>query len=154
QLCVEWEAAANKALALGVRTVLLRTGVVLDKAGGALQEMARPFRLAGFSGPIGSGKQYVSWIHHADMTGLILLALDNPAASGPLNATAPDPVTNKTLTKTIGHVLHRPACVPTPAFAIKLMLGEVAEVVTHGQRVLPRKAEKLGYAFKFPSLDA
>lgn len=153
-LCVDWEAAANKAVALGVRTVLLRTGVVLDKAGGALQEMARPFRMAGFSGPIGSGKQYVSWIHHADMVGLVLLAIDNAAASGPLNATAPNPVTNKTLTKAMGQVLHRPACVPTPAFVIKLMLGEVAEVVTRGQRVLPKKAEKLGYSFKFPSLEA
>jgi uncharacterized protein (TIGR01777 family) len=154
ELCVEWEAAANKAASLGIRTVQLRTGVVLDKAGGALQEMAKPFRMAGFSGPIGSGKQYVSWIHQADMVGLILLAIDNPAASGPMNATAPNPVTNKEMTKAIGRVLNRPAFVPTPAFAIRLMLGEVAEVVTHGQRVLPKKAEKLGYAFKFPTLDA
>lgn len=154
ELCVEWEAAANKAAPLGVRTVLLRTGVVLDKAGGALQEMARPFRMAGFSGPIGSGKQYVSWIHQADMVGLILLAIDNPAARGPMNATAPNPATNKEMTKAIGRVLNRPAFVPTPAFAIRLMLGEVADVVTHGQRVLPKKAEKLGYTFKFPTLDA
>lgn len=154
ELCVEWEAAANKAVPLGVRTVLLRTGVVLDRAGGALQEMAKPFRLAGFSGPIGSGRQYVSWIHQADMVGLILLAIDNPAASGPLNATAPNPVTNKEITRAIGRVLHRPAWVPTPALAIRLMLGEVADVVTRGQRVLPKKAEKLGYAFKFPTVDA
>jgi uncharacterized protein (TIGR01777 family) len=154
ELCVDWESAANPAASAGMRTVLLRTGVVLDKAGGALQEMARPFRMAGFSGPIGSGKQYVSWIHQADMVGLILLAIDNSAVSGPMNATAPNPATNKEMTKAMGRVLNRPACVPTPAFAIRLMLGEVAEVVTRGQRVLPMKAEKLGYAFKFPSLDA
>jgi uncharacterized protein (TIGR01777 family) len=154
QLCVEWEAEATKAVALGVRTVLLRTGVVLDNAGGALQEMAKPFRMAGFSGPIGSGKQYVSWIHQADMVGLILLAIDNPAASGPMNATSPNPVTNKEMTRAIGRIFDRPAWAPTPAFVIRLMLGEVAEVVTRGQRVLPRKSEKLGYAFKFPTLDA
>ena len=153
-LCVEWEAAANQAKALGVRTVLLRTGVVLDPAGGALQEMAKPFRMAGFGGPIGNGRQYVSWIHHVDMVGLILLALDNPRAEGPLNATAPNPATNKEMTRAIGRLLNRPAFLPTPGFAIKLLLGEVAEVVTRGQRVLPKKAEKLGYSFKFPSLEA
>jgi uncharacterized protein (TIGR01777 family) len=153
-LCVEWEDAAKKAKSLGVRTVLLRTGVVLDKAGGALQEMAKPFRMAGFSGPIGSGRQYVSWIHHADMVGLILLAIDNPAAEGPMNATGPNPATNKEMTKAIGRALQRPAFVPTSAFAIRLLLGGVAEVVTHGQRVFPKKAEKLGYVFKYPALEA
>jgi uncharacterized protein len=154
QLCVEWENAANKDNDLGVRTVLLRTGVVLDKEGGALQEMARPFRMLGFGGPIGSGKQYVSWIHQADMVGLILFAADNASAEGPMNATAPNPVTNKEMTRAIGRLLQRPACAPTPAFAIRMLLGEVAEVVTRGQRVLPRKAQTLGYAFKFPTLDA
>ncbi len=154
ELCVEWETAANKAKNLGVRTVLVRTGVVLDKAGGALQELAKPFRLAGFGGPIGSGRQYVSWIHHADMVGLILLAIDNSAAEGPLNATAPNPATNKAMTKAIGKLLNRPAFVPTPAFAIRMLLGGVAEVVTRGQRVFPKKAEKLGYVFKYPALEA
>jgi uncharacterized protein len=152
-LCVEWESAANSAKSLGVRTVLLRTGVVLDKDGGALREMARPFTMLGFSGPIGSGRQYVSWIHQVDMVGIILLAIDNPAAEGPMNATAPNPATNKEMTRAIGRLLHRPAFVPTPALAIRVLLGEVAEVVTRGQRVFPKKAEKLGYSFKFPSLE-
>jgi uncharacterized protein (TIGR01777 family) len=154
KLCVEWEEAANKARDLGVRTVLLRTGVVLDKQGGALKEMARPFKQFGFGGPIGSGKQYVSWIHQADMVGLILLAVDNAAANGPMNATAPNPVTNKEMTKTIGRLLHRPAFAPVPAFVLRLMLGDVADVVTRGQRVFPRKAQSLGYNFQFPTLAA
>jgi uncharacterized protein len=153
QLCVDWEEAANKARNLGIRTVLLRTGVVLDKDGGALHEMARPFKTFGFGGPIGSGRQYVSWIHEADMVGLILLAVDNPAANGPLNATAPNPVTNKEMTRALGRMLHRPAFAPAPAFMLRLMLGEVADVVTGGQRVLPRKAQTLGYNFKFPTLE-
>ncbi len=154
QLCVEWEEAANKAKSLGIRTVLLRTGVVLDKDGGALQEMSRPFKTFGFGGPIGSGRQYVSWIHEADQVGLILLALDNPAANGPLNATAPNPVTNKEMTLALGHALNRPAFAPAPAFMLRVMLGEVADIVTRGQRVLPRKAQTLGYSFKFPTLEA
>jgi uncharacterized protein len=155
KLCVEWEHAANQAKTLGIRTTLLRTGVVLDKAGGALQEMAKPFRMMGFGGPIGSGRQYVSWIHHADMVGLILLAIDNAAADGPLNATAPNPATNKEMTRAIAKVLHRPAIAPAvPAFVLRLMLGEVADVVTRGQRVFPKKAQQLGYAFKFPTLEA
>ncbi len=153
QLCVEWENAANQAKSLGVRTVLVRTGVVLDRSGGALQEMARPFRMAGFGGPIGSGRQYVSWIHQADMTGLLLLAIDNSSAEGPLNGTAPNPVTNKEMTRAIGRLLQRPACAPAPAFVIRMALGEVAEVVTRGQRVLPRKAQSLGYAFQFSDLE-
>ena len=155
KLCVEWEDAANKAKALGVRTTLLRTGVVLDKNGGALQEMAKPFRMMGFGGPIGSGRQYVSWIHHEDMVGIILLAIDNPAAEGPLNATAPNPATNKEMTRAIGRVLHRPAIASAvPAFVLRMMLGEVADVVTRGQRVFPKKAQQLGYSFKFPTLEA
>ena len=155
KLCVEWEDAANKAKALGIRTALLRTGVVLDKNGGALQEMAKPFRMMGFGGPIGSGRQYVSWIHHADIVGLILLAIDNPAVDGPLNATAPNPATNKEMTRAIGKVLHRPAIAPAaPAFVLRMVLGEVADVVTRGQRVFPKKAQQLGYSFKFPTLEA
>jgi uncharacterized protein (TIGR01777 family) len=136
-----------------VRTVLLRTGVVLDRDGGALQEMTRPFKMFGFGGPIGSGRQYVSWIHADDMVGLILLAIDNAAAVGPLNATAPNPVTNKEMTRAIGRILHRPAFAPAPAFVLRLALGEVASVVTRGQRVLPAKAQGLGYGFQFPTLE-
>ena len=154
KLCVDWEAAAARAKPLGIRVVMVRTGVVFDRHGGALQEMIKPFVMLGFSGPLGSGRQFVSWIHHEDMTGILLMAIDNAAVEGPLNATAPQPVTNKELTKAQGEILQRPAWVPTPAFAVRLMLGEVAEVVTKGQRVMPEKALALGYAFRFPEVKA
>jgi uncharacterized protein (TIGR01777 family) len=150
-LCVEWEAEANKAADLGARVVLLRTGVVLDQRGGALKQMLLPFKLF-LGGKVGGGRQWVSWIHHADEVGLILWALDNAFVSGPLNATAPNPVTNAALAQALGRALGRPSFVPTPAFAVRTMLGEVAQLVTQGQRVLPRKALDLGYEFKFPDI--
>jgi uncharacterized protein len=152
RLCVDWEAAAHRAKDFGVRVVVLRVGVVFDSAGGALQEMVKPFRLLGFSGPIGSGRHYVSWIHHQDLTGIILLALDNAMAEGPINGTAPNPATNRDLVRAQGQILDRAAFLATPALAIRLMLGEVAQLVTVGQCVLPRKALTLGYAFHFPTL--
>jgi uncharacterized protein (TIGR01777 family) len=151
QLCVDWEKAAQAAAA-GIRTVLIRTGVVLDSEGGALRKMLTPFKLF-VGGPIGSGKQYVSWIHHEDMTALLLFALDQAAASGPLNATAPHPVTNKELARAIGRTLHRPSFMPTPGFMLRVVLGPVAGLITKGQRVLPAKALSLGFRFKFPNLD-
>lgn len=150
-LCEEWESAARQAEPLGVRVVLVRTGVVLDRRAGALQKMLLPFRLCA-GGPIGSGKQWVSWIHHADETGLILFALDNAGLAGPLNATAPNPVTNAQLGKALGQALGRPSFMPTPAFALRAMLGEVAQLVTEGQRVLPKKALEAGYVFRFPEI--
>jgi hypothetical protein len=153
RVCVEWESGAAAATAAGVRVVLLRTGVVLDRAGGALKQLWTPFRL-GVGGPVGSGKQYMSWIHHADEVGIILLALDRPDAAGPVNATAPRPVTNREFGKALGRALGRPAVLPTPAVALRLMLGEVAGLVTAGQRVLPRKAEALGYQFQYPDIDS
>lgn len=153
RVCVDWEAATEPAKTAGVRVALLRTGVVLDRAGGALKQLWLPFKL-GVGGPVGSGKQFMSWIHHADEVGLILLGLDHPDAAGPLNATAPRPVTNKQFGRALGRALGRPAVLPTPALALRLMLGEVAGVVTTGQRVLPRMAEALGYRFRYHDIDA
>jgi uncharacterized protein (TIGR01777 family) len=153
RLCIEWENAAQAAESAGIRVARIRTGIVLDRTGGALAQMLTPFRFF-VGGPIGAGKQWMSWIHHADMIGILLLALDHAGASGPLNATAPQPVTNKEFSRSLGRALHRPAFLPTPAFALRLMLGEAAQLVTTGQRVLPKKALALGYSFRFATLDA
>jgi uncharacterized protein (TIGR01777 family) len=152
RLCVDWEKAARAAEAHGVRTVIVRIGVVLDRAGGALKQMLTPFKFFA-GGPVGSGRQYVSWIHHDDLVGLILLALDNAEASGPMNGTAPQPVTNKQFAKALGRALGRPSFLPTPKFALRVMLGPVAMLVTTGQRVLPKRALGLGYAFRFPEIE-
>jgi uncharacterized protein (TIGR01777 family) len=152
RVCVEWEAAARAAEPLGVRVSVVRIGVVLDREGGALRQMLTPFRM-GMGGPVGGGKQWVSWVHHADATGILRLALDNPEARGPINALAPGPVTNREFARALGRALGRPALVSTPAFALRLMLGEVAEAVLTGQRVRPQRAAALGYGFHFPDLD-
>lgn len=150
--CVEWESAAKPVEALGVRLVLLRTGVVLDADGGALVQMVRPFRKF-VGGPVGSGRQWLSWIHWADQVGLILFALDNPAVVGPLNACAPEPATNRDFSKALGRVLHRPSFMKAPGFMLRLVLGEVADLVRKGQRAVPQKAEALGYKFRFPEAE-
>jgi uncharacterized protein (TIGR01777 family) len=152
-LCVQWEKATQPAEAAGVRTARVRIGVVLDKEGGALAQMLTPFKLF-VGGPVGSGRQWLSWVHHADMVGLLLLALDNPGTSGPLNGTAPHPVTNRDFARALGRALGRPSFLPTPGFALRLALGEVADVVLTGQRVLPARAQALGYTFQFPTVDA
>jgi uncharacterized protein (TIGR01777 family) len=153
RVCVEWEEAARKAESAGVRVVIMRIGVVLDSKGGALSKMLMPFKLF-VGGPVGDGRQVMSWIHHDDLVGEILFALDNDKVAGPMNATAPTPVSNKVFSNALGRVLHRPALVPTPAFALRLALGEVADVVTKGQRVLPKKATEMGYQFKYTNIDA
>jgi uncharacterized protein len=153
KVCVDWEKAAQVAFIHDVRVVFLRTGVVLDKNGGALAKMLPPFKM-GVGGPIGSGKQVMSWIHIEDEVGLILFALDHPEINGPLNATAPNPVTNKQFGNALGKVLGRPSFMPTPAFALRVMLGESAQIITTGQRVLPKKALAAGYAFKFTEVEA
>jgi uncharacterized protein (TIGR01777 family) len=156
-ICVEWEKAARAAEPHGIRVAMVRIGVVLDKEGGALAKLLTPFKF-GVGGPIGwtprSGQQVMSWIHNMDMVGILLLALDNPNAVGPINGTAPQPVTNREFSKALGRALHRPAVVPTPPPALRALLGEVAQIVAEGQRVLPKKALALGYQFHFPSLDA
>ena len=153
QLCVAWEQAARKASEQGVRVAILRVGVVLDPTGGALKKMLLPFKWF-MGGKIGSGRQFVSWIHHADLVGIILLLLDQAAAAGPVNATAPNPVTNQEFAKALGRALHRPSFMPTPAFMLRLFLGQVANVITKGQKVLPKKALDLGYQFQFPTMES
>jgi uncharacterized protein len=154
EVCKAWENAARAAEASGVRTVRVRIGVVLDKEGGALKQMMMPFKMF-MGGPVGlDGRQYVSWIHHDDMVGLLLLALDYAPCQGPMNATAPNPVTNKEFSRALGRALHRPSFMPTPKLMLRLALGKVASVVTNGQRVLPKRALGLGYAFKFPEIGA
>jgi len=153
KLCSEWEESAKRAEASGIRVVLTRIGVVLDKRGGGLATMLTPFKLF-IGGPAGSGKQVMSWIHHADMVGLLLFALDKQAIRGPMNATAPQPVTNSEFSKALGKTLGRPSFMPVPAFALKLRFGQVSEVVLTGQRVIPRVALDNGYTFQFPTIEA
>jgi uncharacterized protein (TIGR01777 family) len=152
KVCVEWEQAARAAELDGVRVALMRIGVVLDKAGGALAQMLTPFKL-GLGGPVGSGRQWMSWIHHEDLVGLFVLALNKREASGPINGTAPNPVTNKEFAKALGRALHRPAFMPLPGFVLRVMKGKVADVVVKGQRVLPQRALALGYSFRFLKID-
>jgi uncharacterized protein (TIGR01777 family) len=151
-ICMGWEKAAREVEGSGVRLAVIRVGVVLDKEGGALKKMLTPFKMFA-GGPVGSGKQYVSWIHHADLIGLFLLALDNAEARGPINGTAPQPVTNKQLAKALGKVLHRPSILRTPKFMLRVVLGQVATLITTGQRVLPRKAMQLGYSFQYADIE-
>jgi uncharacterized protein (TIGR01777 family) len=152
RVCVEWEAAATGAAELGVRVVTVRTGMVLDGTGGALARMLPPFKL-GVGGPVAGGRQYVSWIHGDDIAGIYLAGLDGGDWSGPVNATAPEPVTNRELSKALGRVLRRPAIAPVPALALRVLYGGMAEIVTEGQRVAPKRALELGYSFAHPELD-
>ncbi len=135
-----------------MRVVLNRTGVVLADSGGALAKML-PFFKAGIGGPVAGGRQYVPWIHLDDVVGAILFELDTPAASGPVNLTAPEPATNAELSKALGRALHRPAFAPVPALAVKALYGQMAEIVITGQRAVPAKLTELGYEFKQPDLD-
>lgn len=147
-----WEAEAAAAEKLGLRVVRVRTGVVLDRAGGALAKMLPPFR-AGIGGPVAGGRQYMPWIHLDDLVGIYLAALDGDDWSGAVNASAPEPVPNRVFSKALGRALHRPAVAPVPAFALKVLYGEMAEIVTTGQRAIPTRATELGYAFLHPDLD-
>ena len=151
RLCVEWETEANKAAQHGLRVVLLRTGIVLGRGGGALAKMVPPFKFFA-GGPLGSGKQWMPWIHMEDEVGLILFALENGSASGPLNATAPNPVMMREFCSTLGGVLGRPSWAPVPAFALKALLGEMADMLLTGQRAVPERAQRLGYKFRYPNL--
>jgi uncharacterized protein (TIGR01777 family) len=152
ELCKEWEQAALPPTSVA-RVVLLRTGVVLGRAGGALPELARPFRFFA-GGPIGSGRQTVSWIHLDDWVQMTMWAMTNAAVEGPLNLTAPNPVSNAELARLLGRALHRPSFLRAPAFALRLLLGEMADAaILNGQRVLPAKALALGYRFRYERLD-
>lgn len=150
QVCVEWERAAEPVRASGVRLAIMRVGIVLDKEGGALAQMLPPFRL-GIGGPVGSGQQWMSWIHHRDLVRLYLHAIDHETASGPINGVAPEPVRNREFSHELARAIHRPCILWVPAFALKLRFGEAAEVILGGQRVLPRAAEKLGFRFEYPT---
>ncbi|MGH8104613.1 MAG: TIGR01777 family oxidoreductase [bacterium] len=150
--CVEWESASRAAEPLGVRVVAVRTGIVLDPQIGALKAMLLPFRL-GLGGPLGSGRQWMSWVHIDDVIGIFLHALEIESVTGALNATAPNPVRNLEFTKALGKVLHRPAFLAAPAFALKLFFGEFSCFLLSGQRVLPERTQQSGYAFKHSDLD-
>jgi uncharacterized protein len=147
-----WEAEALAAEQIGLRVVRVRTGVVLDRSGGALAKMLPPFR-AGIGGPVAGGRQYLPWIHLDDLVGIYLAALDDPAWSGAINASAPEPVTNRDFSKALGRALHRPAVAPVPAFALRILYGDMAEIITTGQRAVPKRALELGYTFRHPDLD-
>lgn len=151
-LCARWEDIALNAQSEQTRVCLLRTGVVLAKEGGALAKMKLPFKL-GVGGPIGSGKQYLSWIHIDDMINAIFWLIDHPALSGPFNMVAPYAVRNEQFAATLGRVMHRPAFMRTPASAIKLMMGESAVLVLGGQHVLPKRLEASGYRFRWYDLE-
>jgi uncharacterized protein (TIGR01777 family) len=152
-VCEAWERAAAAAAELGMRVVTLRTGVLLDRADGALARMLPPFRL-GVGGPVAGGRQYLSWIAPDDLVRLYLAALDDPDWSGPVNATAPEPVTNRELAQALGRVLHRPAVLPVPALALQALYGEMASVVTTGQRAVPARALERGFEFRHIEIDA
>ena len=150
-LCQEWEAAASDAHVS--RLALVRTGIVLDRKGGALPKMLPPFQMFA-GGPIGSGRQYMPWIHKQDWVRLVAWILQNDGASGPVNATAPTPVTNVEFSKALGHALRRPSVMPAPAFALRIALGEMADaLLLSGQRALPVRATGLGFSFRFTHID-
>jgi uncharacterized protein (TIGR01777 family) len=151
-LCVDWEAEARKAERDGVRLAIVRTGIVIERGGGALAEMMLPFRFFA-GGPMGSGRQYMPWIHRLDWIEMVRWIVQTREAEGPLNATAPHPVTNREFAKALGRALHRPALLPAPSFALKLALGEFANYVVTGQRAIPAKAIELGYHFRYPEID-
>jgi uncharacterized protein (TIGR01777 family) len=150
-VCVAWEAETQAAAAHGLRVVLLRTGLVLGRDGGALQALLLPFKL-GAGGPLGSGRQWWPWVHIDDVTGTVLHALSS-AVEGPVNVTAPEPVRQVDLARALGGALHRPALLPVPAFALRLALGEVATELLYSRRALPERLAASGYRFKQPGLD-
>jgi uncharacterized protein (TIGR01777 family) len=152
EVCRDWEAEAGRAAERGTRVVQLRSGIVLGPRGGALARMIPPFKMF-LGGPLGDGRQWMSWIHIDDLVGIILHAIRTASLSGPVNATAPAPVTNAEFSRALGKAMGRPAAIPTPAAALRLLLGEFADVLLTGQRVIPRKAEASGYRFRFPQLE-
>jgi uncharacterized protein (TIGR01777 family) len=135
-----------------MRVAIVRTGIVLDPSGGALAKMLPPFK-AGVGGPVAGGRQWMPWIHVDDLVGLYLAALDREDWSGPINGTAPTPVANKDFSKALGRALRRPALAPVPALALRALYGEMAEIVTTGQRAVPQRALALGHAYAHPDLD-
>jgi uncharacterized protein (TIGR01777 family) len=153
QVAVAWESATEPVETLGVRRAIIRTGVVLSKKGGALPQMLLPFKLFA-GGPIGSGRQWFPWIHIADEVSAIRFLIENRQASGAFNLSAPNPLTNAEFGRVVGRVMGRPAFMPAPAFALRLVFGEMATVLLDGQRQVPKRLLELGFAFRFPSAQA
>jgi uncharacterized protein (TIGR01777 family) len=152
-VCEDWEAEARRAESGSTRVVTLRSGVVLERSGGALPKMVTPFRFFA-GGPMGSGRQYVSWIHRIDWVELVRWIVETPAATGPINATAPEPVPNREFARALGRALRRPSLLPVPGIALKLAFGEMAEpLLLTGQRVLPARAQAMGFHFRYPEVD-
>ncbi len=151
EVCVAWEREALAAEQLGVRTVTARTGIVLGAGGGALAKMLTPFRL-GAGGPLGNGKQWMPWVHVADLARLYVHAADTPSINGPMNAVAPHPVRNSEFTKALGRQLHRPAFMPAPYIGLRLLFGEFAQVLFASQRVIPKVALDTGFVFQYPDI--
>ncbi len=153
EVCKTWEREARKVERTSVRLSIIRFGIVLGRLDGALKQMLLPFKLFA-GGPLGSGQQWMQWIHLDDAVGIIRFALENENVSGVLNATSPNQVTNKEFSKVLGEVLRRPAFLPAPAFALRLMFGEMADVLLlNGQIVLPERTLELGYRFQYPDLE-
>ena len=153
KVCFDWEASTVPLVQMGIRRPVLRTGVVLSTEGGAFPKMMLPFKFFA-GGPIGSGKQWLPWIHLEDEVRAIQFLLNHESATGPFNLAAPTPVTNKEFGKTLGKVMERPALAPAPAFVMKTVFGEMSTVLLDGQRAIPNRLEEAGFTFKFPTLEA
>jgi uncharacterized protein (TIGR01777 family) len=151
EVCVDWEREAMAAAQLGIRVVCVRIGIVLAPGGGALAAMLTPFRM-GMGGRLGSGRQWMPWVHIKDLAGMMLHASRNDSIRGPMNAVAPHPVINVDFTSALAHAVHRPALLPVPRIALRLALGEVSDILIASQRVFPRVAEQSGYVFDHPDL--
>jgi uncharacterized protein len=151
QVATAWESEAHMAEALGIRVVIPRIGVVLGRGGGGLSQMLLPFKL-GVGGRLGTGKQWMSWIHIDDLCALISFAIRHDDVNGPINAVSPTPVTNADFTRALGRAIHRPAIFPVPAVALTLLFGEMSTILLGGQRVLPQAAQQFGFQFKYPDL--
>jgi uncharacterized protein len=152
EICKEWEASTAEAEGLGVRRALARTGIVLARDGGALPVMSLPFKMM-IGGPIGDGRQWVPWIHIEDEVGALRFLLEREDAHGPFNLTAPHPVTNRELTRALARALGRPGFLPAPGFALRIALGEMADMVLQGQRAVPSRLRELGFTYRWPELE-
>jgi uncharacterized protein len=151
-ICVEWEEEAQRAMRDGTRVVALRTGIALERSGGALPRMMLPFRFF-VGGRLASGRQFISWIHRLDWIELVRWIVETPGLEGPINATAPHPVSNAEFSRALGRALHRPALIPAPRLALRVALGEMADSITGGQRALPSRALQCGFHFRYPEID-
>ena len=152
-VCQGWEAEANRAREFGIRVINVRIGIVLGPGGGALKKMLPPFKL-GVGGRLGNGKQWMPWVHISDLVNILTFAASHPSFDGPLNATSPNPVTNRDFTRSLGKAVRRPAIFPVPGFMLRLALGEFGDILLYSQRVVPGALPELGYTFQFPDLDS